>query len=229
VLRSNQLSYLAEWERKYNFLSLNSQNLLKIVLKYFNTANSSKLSVMKLILVLAFLSGLLFLFAVICLIVGLFRDHKGLKWIGIITLSISLLSGGASIYNLVVKVKQISKPRTGEEIYAALFGKPASNCVKVLHYQDQVVPKIDYAIWLHFKTCPDEMKRILSQHNYEFEKISGQDSHNNGPSANNNWFKPEQLGDSVLSFKFKKDEYGNVQTIYLNRDSTEAYCIDVMD
>ncbi len=44
------------------------------------------------------------------------------------------------------KVTDTCKPRTGDEIYNALFDKRQTDCVKILNYQDQVIPKIDYAI-----------------------------------------------------------------------------------
>jgi hypothetical protein len=184
---------------------------------------------MRTILILAFISGILLLSAIILLLISLWKKKSNIMKVAVFALLLSIGTGGYTVYVLANKTYHALQPRTGSDIYTALFGKPASNCVKVLHYQDQVVPKIDYAIWLHFRTCPDEMKRILSKNHYEFEKVSESDTKTNGPSANNNWFKPELMGDSVLTFKFKKDEYGNGQTIYINRDSTEAYCIDVLD
>lgn len=121
------------------------------------------------------------------------------------------------------------RPRTGEEIYSALFGKTENICLKVLNYQDQIVPKIDYAIWLHFDNCPDELKRILQLHEYKTELQSTNGWQTTGPLANDNWFKPETLGDTVLVFTYKKDEYGNGQTIYSSLDSTKAFCIDILD
>ena len=130
---------------------------------------------MKTILTLAFISGILLFTAIILLLIGLWKKKSTLMKIAVFAFVLSVGTGGYSIYVLANKTYHALQPRTGEEIYAALFGKPASKCVKVLNYQDQVVPKIDYAIWLHFKTCPDEMRRILSQKNYAFEKISAKD------------------------------------------------------
>ena len=84
------------------------------------------------------------------------------------------------------KVADILKPRTDDEIYNALFGKRKFDCVNVLNKQDQVIPKIDYAIWLQFETCPEELKRILSQHEFTSEKISTSGLEVDGPSANEN-------------------------------------------
>ena len=53
--------------------------------------------------------------------------------------------------------------------------------------------------------------------------------HSTGPFATENWFRPEQMGDSILIFDYEKDGYGNGQTIYSKLDKTEAYCIDIQD
>jgi hypothetical protein len=121
-------------------------------------------------------------------------------------------------------VTTILKPRTGNEIYFALFGKTESKCLKVLNHQDQVIPKIDYAIQLHFETCPNELKRILKLYDFRTEIHSTKDW-----KTNEDWFKPETLGDSILVFTYKKDQYGNGQTIYSSLDSTKAFCIDILD
>ena len=121
------------------------------------------------------------------------------------------------------------KPRTGEEIYLALFGKPQHGCLKVINQQDQIIPKIDYAIWLEFETCAEELKRILSLHNFTTEKQATKGWNTEGPLAHENWFKPEALGDTVWVYKWQKDEYGNGQTIYSKLDCTKAFCIDILD
>jgi hypothetical protein len=101
--------------------------------------------------------------------------------------------------------------------------------VKVLNSQDQVIPKIDYAIWLYFETCPKELNRILNLHSFSSETISTKGLEIDGPSANEKWFEPASLGDSILVFTYKKDHYGNGQTIYSSVDSTKVFCIDVLD
>lgn len=122
----------------------------------------------------------------------------------------------------------VGQPRTGSEIYTALFGSPAA-CLKVVKQQDQVVPRIDYAIWLEFETCPAELRRMLAQHKYVATKEATSGWNTSGPSAGDNWFKPEALGDSVWVFRYRKDDYGNGQTIFAALDSTKAYCLDVQD
>lgn len=122
----------------------------------------------------------------------------------------------------------VGRPRTGSEIYAALFG-PLAACLKVTNKQDQVVPRIDDAIWLEFETCPAELRRILAQRKYVAMREATSNWSTDGPLAGSNWFKPEALGDSALIFRYRKDDYGNGQTIFAALDSTKAYCMDVQD
>jgi hypothetical protein len=167
------------------------------------------------------------------LIFGLTRKNKQLKLIAIFSfiafLCLASLTGYKFITKSYNKIANTLKPRTGDEIYDSLFGNPKSDCVKILNSQDQMIPKIDYAIWLHFETCPEELNRILSLHSFSSEIISTKGLEIDGPSANEKWFNPASLGDSILVFNYKKDDYGNGQTIYSSLDSTQVFCIDVLD
>jgi hypothetical protein len=188
---------------------------------------------MKETILLLLLTGLFFISFLFTLIVGIVRKKRNLIIICMISIFLTFGFGMYTGYKFISKsynkVTSFLKPRAGEEIYKALYGKSLSGCVKILHYQDQVVPKIDYAIWLHFKTCPDELNRILAIQHYDSKTISTSGIISCGPSANENWFRPELLGDSILVFYYKKDEYGNGQEIYCNLDSTEVYCKDILD
>lgn len=179
------------------------------------------------------ISALLFLVFAVTLLAGLFRKKRKLIITSLLTLVLIFASASWTIYLIASKsydkVSDALAPRTGEEIYTALFGTPTPSCVKVLHFQDQNVPVLDYAIWLHFETCPNEVQRVLQQHDYNREKQSTDGWNSSGPLAGDDWFKPELMGDSVIVFIYKKDEYGNYQEIYLSVDSTEAYCKDVFD
>jgi hypothetical protein len=188
---------------------------------------------MKEIIFCLFLTGLFFISFIFTLIIGIVKKNSKFIIISIISIifafSVGLFTGYQFVKKSTNKVATFLKPRTGEEIYKALFGKSQSGCVKILNYQDQEIPKIDYAIWLHFKTCPDELNRILTLQQYDSKIISTKGIISSGPSASENWFKPELLGDSILEFYYKKDEYGNGQEIYCNLDSTEVYCKDILD
>jgi len=104
--------------------------------------------------------------------------------------------------------------RTGKEIYASLFDGNPAKCTQVLEALDQVLPKIDVAIYLHFKTCSKEIERILAQHNYKQELISIKQIDKIDRDGLE-WFKPENLGDSLFVYQYQKDNSGNGQTLYI--------------
>ena len=188
---------------------------------------------MKQLVLLTIITGLSFLLFLVTFIFGLTRKNKKLKLAALLLcfvfLGLAGWTGITFISKSYYKVSKTFRPRTGDEIYDALFGQRQTNCIKVLNYQDQVVPKIDYAIWLHFETCPNELRRILGMYNFKMERQVTKGWNSEGPIANQDWFKPESLGDTILVFKYTKDEYGNGQTIYSSLDSTKAYCVDILD
>lgn len=188
---------------------------------------------MKEIIIYGILSILTFIGFISLIVLGLIKKKRyfiilGMPFI-LISLSLGIITGYVFLSKSYKKVTGIFKPRTGDEIYSALFGKPAYDCVKIKHFQDQIVPKIDCAIWLHYKTCPKELNRILNLKLYNSEKISTKRMNSEGPHGNENWFHPELLGGSILIFSYQKDEYGNGQELYSNLDSTEVYCKDILD
>jgi len=88
---------------------------------------------------------------------------------------------------------------------------------------------MDVAIWLHFKTCPEELERILSRKEFKMEKAAAGNLYfEPQPSANEKWFNPKKLGDTVLIFTWY-DERNNRQEIYCSMDSTEVYLKDIFD
>jgi hypothetical protein len=188
---------------------------------------------MKEIIIWTTISGLLFIVFLTTLIFGLIKKRRPTIILSLVTLLFVFGSASWTVYLFInksySKVTTMLTPRTGEEIYVALFGKTENKCLKVLNHQDQIVPKIDYAIWLYFDTCPDELKRILKLHEFKAEKVSTKGWQTTGPLANDNWFRPESLGDSILVFTYNKDKYGNGQTIYSSLDSTKVFCKDILD
>ena len=131
---------------------------------------------MKEIIVLTLITGLTFLVFGLSLLFGIFRKNRKLLFTSgfafIVFLSFAVWTGFKFVTKSYNKVADTLRPRNADEIYDALFGKRKTDCVRVLNYQDQVVPKIDYAIWLHFETCPEELKRILSRHEFSGGKVA---------------------------------------------------------
>jgi len=177
-------------------------------------------------------SGISFIIFLVILIVGLAKKKKKIISISFFILLISLVSGTWSIYTVTRKtyhkISEAGKSRNGEEIYESLLGKPETNCVEIIEYQDQIIPRIDDAIYLHLKTCPKELERILKRKHFQSEKITAKNLFPDQVSTNKNWFTPEKLGDNILVFKYY-DEKNNGQEIYSSIDSTEVYLKDIAD
>ncbi|MBK8613367.1 MAG: hypothetical protein IPN85_07710 [Flavobacteriales bacterium] len=145
------------------------------------------------------------------------------------------LVGGYCGFRAVHEILQRSRtklalalePRSGPEIYAALFGGSVGDCVVITDHQDQVVPKLDTAIRLRMRTCPAELKRILQQGPYILERsaIAAVLVEAEPPDR----FAPALLGDTILRFQWTITEGKQWRTIYAKPDSTEAICVDVLD
>lgn len=188
---------------------------------------------MKELIILTVISGLAFFVFLVTLFLGFTKKNKKLKLTALLLffafIGLTALTGFKFVSKTYNKAAETLRPRTGDEIYDALFDKRQTDCIKILNFQDQVVPKIDYAIWLHFETCPDELKRILSRQDFKTEKVSTNGWNTDGPLAHENWFKPETLGDSIFVFIYNKDEYGNGQYIYSSLDSSKVFVKDILD
>ena len=189
---------------------------------------------MKELITLILISGLAFLLFLVTFILGLIKKNKKLRLASLILFFpfIGLVSctGFRLVSKSYNKVSETLKPRTGDEIYDALFDKRQTDCIKILNYQDQVVPIIDYAIWLHFETCPAELKRILSKHDFTTEKISTVKRDGKIPNGEAlEWFKPATLGDTIMVYEYSSDNSKNIQTIWTNVDGTMVFVRDICD
>lgn len=189
---------------------------------------------MKESIILILVSGLLFLVAISVLIWGILKKKRSLIIISVIAFIAFLGSGVYTGYNIAAKsynkIADVLGPRSGDEIYDALFDKRQTNCVRVLNYQDQVVPKIDYAIWLHFETCPAEVRRILSRFEFSEQRIAIMSTDAEIPQGQvHPWFSPKTLGDTAMLYEYTSSDHRNIQTIWVNLDSTRAFCRDIYD
>ncbi len=177
------------------------------------------------------LTALLLLVAAVLGVWGIVKKKKRLLLYAVTAFVFSLIVGVYTGFKFVsnsykLVAEKVFEKRSGKEIYIALFDTPVDSCLSVLHAQDQVIPKVDYAISLHVRTCPEEMERVLSLHNFEQNMAATSELATiNSPA----WFQPTLLGDSIRICQYNKDEYGNMQLWYINSDTTEAYCIDILD
>lgn len=189
---------------------------------------------MKELITLTVISGLAFLLFLATLILGLTKKNKKLKLTSLLLffafIGLTGWTGFKFVSKSYNKVTETFRPRTGDEIYDALFDKRQTNCIKILNYQDQVVPKIDYAIWLHFEACPSELNRILSRHEFTAEKLSTSKWDGKIPYGETlEWFNPTTLGDTIMVYEYSTNNSRNIQTIWTNLDSTKVFVRDILD
>jgi len=137
-----------------------------------------------------------------------------------------LCTGGFAVYHFISKsyknIREMGRERSGEEIYAALFGPSVTACVEILHYQDQIIPRIDDGIRLFYHTCPEEIQRVLAQEPYE-KKVEK----NDGDPVFADW--PVLPGDSLLVFSNISFDGQRFRCFYLSPDSTKVYYTDLLD
>jgi hypothetical protein len=190
---------------------------------------------MKEMFFLVILSGFLFFLFLGLLIAGLALKKKMLAWSSAGVFLFCILSTvytiNRAISKAVNKVQSVAAPRPAPEIYEAILGTPVAACVQILESKDQLVPRLDPGIFLHFKSCPAEVKRLLARHNYQFRKISPGDPLANlrsSPGAPE-WFRPFSLNDTIYEYSFDELENQSWQTLYVSRDSTQIYLQDLAD
>lgn len=173
------------------------------------------------------LVGVLFLSFGLLLIFGILRKN-----INMIIIANVLFFGGvaASIYTAYLaadkaydKIAANFRSRSGIEIYTALFGKPKTDCIKITGRKDQLVPRVDYAIYLKFDWCKEECERVLQLNPYESVKMGANEM------RDKELFNWKDMGDSVYCYRYKRGDYANDQYIYISEDSTKAYVVDIWE
>jgi hypothetical protein len=189
---------------------------------------------MREILILTIITGVFFISFIAILVLGLLKKKRKLIIASVTVLfcSVGLASwtGYTFLKKSINKVTGALKPRSGEEIYKALFGQDESGCVRVTNSQDQIIPKIDVAIWLKFETCPAELKRILSRHPFEFSKIETASWAESIPYGEPvDWLNPQLMGDTIFVYEYSSEDSRNIQTLWTSRDSTRVLCRDIFD
>jgi hypothetical protein len=129
-------------------------------------------------------------------------------------------------------VKESIGPRSGETIYIALFGRPQSNCLQVVHYKDQLVPRLDCCIWLEFKTCPSELTRIIAADEV-FRKIIPDVVNTTdavGYTPMPGWWQPSTLGDARIVLRdFNPGDPNHDRILTFSKDSLHAFYCDMAE
>lgn len=189
---------------------------------------------MKELIIMSCISGFTFLLFLVTFIVGMVKKNSNLKLISFILFFVFFgLTSWMAVRYVSKTYEKLTKtliPRTGDEIYDALFDKRETDCVKIINFQDQVIPKVDIAIWLKFETCPAEFKRILSLHEFSVEKYSKAELQKEIITSETlEWFIPTTLGDTIIVYGYATSDRRNIQTIWSNIDSTKVFVRDILD
>jgi hypothetical protein len=189
---------------------------------------------MKEIIGLSILASILFGAALWLGFYGLLKRFKQLLYVALASLLLCILVAGWAAYrtfsNSYRHVAEAVRPRRGAEIYQALFGQSPVACTRVLAAQNQVVPRIDDAIWLHFTTCPGEFKRLVTRYPFDGGKEPTAQWLEQIPGAQNiSWFRPQAMGDTILVYEYATERSRNIQTFWASRDSTEVFYRDIAD
>ena len=188
---------------------------------------------MQFIISLGIIALFLIIASIIFFLIAISKKKMPLFYLALI---LSFLGVGTGLYTGYVfiqksyfRISDSLKQRTGDEIYAALFeGKP-NKCTVVIEKQDQILPVIDIAIYLHFKTCEAELNRILRQQEYEMSILVNNEDNTTSNSMGPDWFEPSKMDDSIYVYTCKKDDFGNYQTLFISKKRDEVYCIDVWE
>lgn len=189
---------------------------------------------MKEIICLVVIAGGLLGVAAGLLLYGLARRRKRSLYMAGASLGLGVLVAGWAAYRTSYKsyrhLAEAIRPRTGEEIYAALFGSARPGCLQVIKYQDQVVPRIDVAIWLHYRTCPRELNRVLTRLPYTRRVVPTSTLATELPASQMiSWFAPRQLGDTAIVYEYATPDNRNIRTFWTSLDSTEVFYQDILD
>jgi hypothetical protein len=147
----------------------------------------------------------------------------GILFIGLLF----MYTGTKKIKADISRLIQNSSPKKAEEVYTLLFKKPETDCLKVINFKDQVIPKIDCCIWMELDLCPTELSRVIHRKAFKETKLRNDDSLNILTQFGDRpkWWTPQTLGDSLIKLNFKFDE-DNEQTIFFAKDSSHVYICD---
>ena len=124
--------------------------------------------------------------------------------------------------------------RTGQRMYSGFFGNPLDSCVQILNSRDTRALD-DCCMWLHFKVCPQESKRILSQVPYSLKPMGKKEIAMEFPELPSSidediistdppkWWILRQLGDSCLKYEYFRPNEDYAQVVYISMDSSEIF------
>lgn len=179
-------------------------------------------------------AGIVFVSFLVFVLLAMTTKRKIFTIISVITfcgfIGLAAWTGYRALLKSVDKLTKTLRPRTGEEIYAALFGPDENGCVTVINSQDQSIPRNNYATWIQFETCPDELQRILSKHEFSSGEVDTRDWKEKIPLGETiEWVNPQAMGDTVLVFEYASPDGKSIQTLWTSKDGNKVLCRDISD
>jgi hypothetical protein len=132
----------------------------------------------------------------------------------------------------IIQVSCFYPQRSKEKLYTQFFGQSINNCNQILESRD-IKAVDDQMMYIHFKTCPDEIKRILLLVPYSFKAMTKWEIDLAYEDPNTideslipslpKWWNIRKLGDSCISFEYFHPNEDYAQVGYLSLDSTEVF------
>jgi hypothetical protein len=145
----------------------------------------------------------------------------------LVVLAFAGLAGAVAMYRFaersVDELRALTTPRTGPEVYTALFGPP-DPCVHLIAFDDALLPKLDNVIHLHARTCPAEVRRILATATYTRDSTAAYAA-DNVPAR----FATTLLGSDAITLQATLLEGKHWRTLHLRADSTALIVHDIAD
>lgn len=166
-------------------------------------------------------------FSMVLFISAIIAKRFSLLYLAIGVLALAGISGAYVVFRLAERsvdgVRELVAPRSGEAIYADLFGAPVPGSVSIVAHDDAHLPKLDNTIHLRVRIQRPELHRILSTADYSQE---GQEV---SPDGVKNTFDPNSLGPDHIGLHATIIEGRRWRSLYLSADSTELIVVDVAD
>lgn len=166
-------------------------------------------------------------FSMVLFISAIVAKRFSLLYMALGVLALAGISGAYVVYRMAERsvdgFRGLVTPRSGEAIYADLFGAPVPGSVKIVAHDDAHLPKLDNIIHLRVRIDQRELQRLLSTADYRADGIAME------PDGKGTVFDAASLGADHLGLHATITEGRHWRSLYLSADSTELIVVDVAD
>ncbi|MCT4580596.1 MAG: hypothetical protein N4A35_04195 [Flavobacteriales bacterium] len=158
------------------------------------------------------------------------KKQKTILWMATVAILTAFILGCWTLYQFADKsydkLSGSFKKRSGIEIYNALLGTPVNECIEVIKFKDQLVPKLDVAILLYCNVCDEELNRLVRRYHFKKDTIPFNEEM---LSEQPEWLNEVELGDSVITYRAVLKPGKNWQNIYVSLDGKKVLIEDILD